>query len=170
VKISEFRKIVKEEIRTALESAMKNEDKTLAQAQTLSKDKSPRGYHDIAKDFGKITTKQDLGVQRYEKKVAPELKRRIEAIKFILTQLQPGSREYKTVQSILDSAESEMKMPTDRQMDLISYLYSKMPLKEGGALSGMEGAEILQKWGLKKPNWSIPAPNDEKDDRKWRKN
>jgi hypothetical protein len=170
VKISEFRKIVKEEIQNALESAMKNEDKTLAQAQALSKDKSPRGYHDITKDFGKTTTKQDLGVKRYANKVEPELKRRIEAIRFILTQLKPGSREHRDVQDILDKAENEMKMPTDRQMDLISYLYSKVALKEGGALSGMEGAEILQKWGLKKPNWSIPAPNDEKDDRKWRKN
>jgi hypothetical protein len=163
VKVSDLRKIIKEEIGRVFkmsELTAKNEDRTLAQVKALAREKTPRGYNDLTKDFGKITTKQDLGVKRYADKVEPELKRRIEGIKAVLAQLKPGSREHKTVQSILDMAENEMKMPTDRQMELISYLYSKSVLKSEQA-AGMSGMETT--FAANKPkDFSYPAPNDEK--------
>jgi hypothetical protein len=144
MKQSKLKRIIKEEVRNALKE-----------------------YSDIVKSFGKVSTKQDLGVKQYADKVEPELKRRIEGIRAILGQMQQGSKDWKIVKDILDKAESEMKMPTDKQMDLISYIYTKNLKEAGAGLSGMETT-----FATNKPtDFTFPAPNDEKNDKyNWKRN
>lgn len=158
MKKSKLREIIKEEIQKIFEH--------LGAPIPPAK----RGYQDLIKSFGNVTTKQDLGVKKFERDVEPHLMRKIEGIKAILGQLKPGSPEYSKVKNILDAAEHESVMPTDRQMDLISALYLKSLREQGSGMSGMEFTGMLQKYGMKKPDWSIPAPNDEhKWDKKWRR-
>jgi len=192
MKVSDFRKIVKEELQKIFDqfhvspsgkktNMSPNDDdyninyrsdetrekigkKVLGVSENIPPTK--RGYNDLVKSYGQVSTKQDVGVNNYEKKVEPQLKRKIEGIKAILQYLKPGSESYRTVKNILDQATQEMRMPTDRQMDLISQLYMKSMKYEAAA--GMSGMETT--FATNKPqDFTYPAPNDEIKENNYRK-
>ena len=72
----------------------------------------------------RFNTPQDAGIKKHDAR-SSEMEMKFEFIKTVRDRFQPGSKDYKTCDSILEYCIDRMTAPTPGQQDLLIKLYMK---------------------------------------------